>query len=70
MSKRFTPALKYEGRLGTNQTIHDFRKRNLHPQRHAQTENVIVLQLTFGMMVDGQHRRQALKDLMVPDTPS
>ena len=67
MSKRFTRALKYKGRLSTHTNIRDFRNRNLHSQPHAQAENVIVLQLTFGMVVDGQHRRQALKDLVVPE---
>ncbi len=70
MSRRFARALKYKGRLSTHTNIRDFRNRNLHSQPHTQTENVIVLQLTFGMVLDGQQRRQALKHLMVPDKPS
>jgi len=71
MSKRrFARTLKYKGRLSTHTNIRDFRNRNLHSQPQAQTENVILLPLTFGMVLDGQYRRQALKNLMVPDTPS
>jgi hypothetical protein len=69
MSRRFARALKHKGRLSTHTKIRDFSNRNLHLKRRAETENTITLSPS-GTVVDGQHRRHALKVFVVSDTPN